>query len=137
METDEALRPAVIDCRGENLWRFDPAMAMDGVLVELGDLASGVSVPNWPERPKEASVVPIRLGEHGEALGFLVAGIHPGQAFGDAYRQFVRRVAEQITIGLASARAYEQERQRAEALAESIAPRKRSSATSATSSVRP
>ncbi|MGB7355699.1 MAG: PAS domain-containing protein, partial [Acidobacteriaceae bacterium] len=118
VETNEALHPAVIDCRGESLWRFDPALAMDGVLVELRDLASGVSVPNWPERPKEASVVPIRLGEHGETLGFLVAGIHPGQAFGDAYRQFVRRVAEQITIGLASARAYEQERQRAEALAE-------------------
>ena len=118
VETDEALHPAVIDCRGENLWRFDPALAMDGVLVELRDLASGVPVPNWPERPKEASVVPIRLGEHSETLGFLVAGIHPGQAFGDAYRQFVRRVAEQITIGLASARAYEQERQRAEALAE-------------------
>ena len=118
VETAEALHPAIIDCRGENLWRFDPALAMDGILVELRDLASGVSVPNWPERPKEASVVPIRLGEHSETLGFLVAGIHPGQAFGDAYRQFVRRVAEQITIGLASARAYEQERQRAEALAE-------------------
>src|SRR5262249_23274040 len=35
-----------------------------------------------------------------------------------AYRDFVRRIAEQITIGLASARAYEQERRRAEALAE-------------------
>jgi len=117
VETDEAFGPPVIDCSADNLWRFNPALAMDGVLVELGDLASGVLVPNWPEHPKEASVVPFRLGEHGEAVGFLVAGIHPGQAFGDAYRQFVRRVAEQITIGLASARAYEQERQRAEALA--------------------
>ena len=62
--------------------------------------------------------MPIRLGEYGEALGFLVAGIHPGRAFDDAYRQFVYRITEQITIGLASARAYEQERQRAEALAE-------------------
>ena len=75
-------------------------------------------VPNWPAPPKEASVVPIRLGEYSEALGFLVAGIHPGRAFDDAYRQFVHRIAEQITIGLASARAFEQERQRAEALAE-------------------
>jgi len=112
VETDEGLHPPVIDCRGENLWRFDPALAMDGVLVALGDLASGVSVPSWPEHPREASVVPIRLGEHSEALGFLVTGVHPGQAFGDAYRQFVRRVAEQITIGLASARAYKQERLR-------------------------
>jgi PAS domain S-box-containing protein len=112
------LHPSVIDCHSENLWRFDPALARDGVLVELGDRASGVPVPNWPAPPKEASVVPIRLGEYGEALGFLVAGIHPGRAFDDAYRQFVHRITEQITIGLTSARAYEQERQRAEALAE-------------------
>jgi PAS domain S-box-containing protein len=118
VKTDEALRPPVIDCCSENLWRFNPTMAKDGVLVELGDRASGVPVPNWPDTPKEACVVPIRLGEQSEALGFLVAGIHPGRAFDDAYRQFVYRITEQITIGLASARAFEHERQRAEALAE-------------------
>ncbi|MGD0893906.1 MAG: ATP-binding protein [Terracidiphilus sp.] len=118
VETDEALRLPVIDCRSENLWRFDPALSKEGVLIELGDRASGVPVPNWPDHPREACVVPIRLGEYGEALGFLVAGIHPGRAFDDAYRQFVYRITEQITIGLTSARAYEQERQRAETLAE-------------------
>src|SRR5580658_2355876 len=118
VETDAALRPRVIDCRGENLWRFDPALMRDGVLVELEDRASSVTVPNWPFSPKEACVAPIRLGEHSEALGFLVAGIHPGRAFDDAYRQFIYRITEQITIGLTSARAYEQERRRADALAE-------------------
>ena len=111
VETDEALRPPVIDCLTENLWRFNPALTKDGVLVELGSRASSVPVPDWPAAPKEAIVVPIRLGEYGEALGFLVAGIHPGRAFDDAYRQFVYRITEQITIGLASARAFEQERQ--------------------------
>jgi PAS domain S-box-containing protein len=118
VETDEALRPPVIDCRSENLWRFNAALAKEGVLVELGDRAAGVPVPNWAFPPKEACVVPIRLGEHSEPLGFLVAGIHPGRAFDVAYRQFVYRITEQITIGLTSARAFEQERQRAEALAE-------------------
>jgi PAS domain S-box-containing protein len=118
VETDEALRPPVIDCHSENLWRLDPALARDGVVVELGDRASRVIVPNWPAAPKEASIVPIRLGEYSEALGFLIVGIHPGRAFDDAYRQFVLRITEQITIGLASARAYDHERQRAEALAE-------------------
>ena len=70
VETGDALHPAVIDCRSENLWRLDPGLARDAVLVELGDLASGVSVPNWPECPKEASVAPIRLGEHSDAAGF-------------------------------------------------------------------
>src|SRR5580698_1339407 len=117
-ESAEALHPPIIECGGENLWRFDPALTKDGVLVELGNRASGVPVPNWPETPKEACVVPIRLGEFGETLGFLVAGIHPGRAFDDAYRQFVYRINEQITIGLASASAFEHERRRADALAE-------------------
>ena len=118
VETDEALHPPVIDCHSENLWRFDPALTKDGVVVELGDRASRVPVPNWPDPPKQASMAPIRLGGHSEALGFLVAGIHPGRAFDDAYHQFVQRITEQVAIGLASARAYEQERRRAEALAE-------------------
>jgi PAS domain S-box-containing protein len=118
VETDESLHPTVVDCDSENLWRLDPALTRDGVVVELGNRASGLSVPNWPDRPKQACVVPIRLGEYSEALGFLVAGIHPGRAFDDAYRQFILRTNEQITIGLTSARAYNQERQRADALAE-------------------
>jgi hypothetical protein len=65
-----------------------------------------------------ATVLPIRLREASEAAGFLVIRVHPDRAFDDAYRHFVRRIAEQIADGLASARAYERERQRAEALAE-------------------
>ena len=111
METGEALRPPVIDCLTENLWRFDPALTRNGVLVELGSRASSVPVPNWPDHPRQACVVPIRLGEYSEALGFLVAGLHPGRAFDDAYRQFVSQIADQITIGLASARAFDREHQ--------------------------
>ena len=88
------------------------------MVMDLGELASGLSIPGWPYPPEKATVVPIRLREHSEAAGFLVLGIHPGRAFDTNYRHFVRRIAEQIAIGLASARAYERERQRAEALAE-------------------
>jgi DNA-binding NtrC family response regulator/signal transduction histidine kinase len=117
-ETDHSLHPALVDCNGESVWRFNTALAEDCLLVDLGDRAAALSIPGWPFPPKQATVVPIRLREASEAAGFLVLGIHPGRAFDDAYRHFVRRIAEQIAIGLASARAYEQERQRAEALAE-------------------
>jgi DNA-binding NtrC family response regulator/signal transduction histidine kinase len=118
VETDVALHPAVIDCNSESIWRLQTALVEDCLVVPLGEQASGLSVPGWPAPPREAAVLPIRLRERSEAAGFLVLGIHPGRAFDDAYRRFVRRIAEQIAIGLASARAYEQERQRAEALAE-------------------
>jgi DNA-binding NtrC family response regulator/signal transduction histidine kinase len=117
-ETDGALHPALVDCNSESLWRFNAALADDCLVVGLGERASALSIPGWPFPPEKATVVPIRLREHSEAAGFLVLGLHPGRAFDDAYRYFVRRLAEQIAIGLASARAYEQERRRAEALAE-------------------
>jgi DNA-binding NtrC family response regulator/signal transduction histidine kinase len=117
-ETDEALHPAVIDCDSESIWRFDAALAEDCLVLALGDRASALSIPSWPSPPREATVLPIRLRERSEAAGFLVLGLHPGREFDDTYRHFVRRIAEQIAIGLASARAYEQERRRAEALAE-------------------
>jgi PAS domain S-box-containing protein len=114
----DALDPSVIDCTRKNLWGFDNALTSEGVVIALGPHASVLPSINWPVPPEQAAVVPIRLREESDAAGFLVLGIHPGRAFDETYRQFVRRIAEQIAIGLASARAYEQERQRADALAE-------------------
>ena len=111
-------------------------LAEDCVLVELGDRVSGITIPGWPTSPTAAAVLPIRLRDASEAAGFLVLGTHPGRAFDDAYRHFVRRIAEQIAVGLASARAYEREHSARKPSPKSIASRRRSSATSATSSVR-
>jgi PAS domain S-box-containing protein len=112
-----ALDPVVIDCTRPNSWGFDKALAR-GLVVELGQRASVLPRTSWPVPPEKADVVPIRLRENSEAAGFLVLGIHPGHAFDDTYRQFIRGMAEQMAIGVANARAHEQERQRAEALAE-------------------
>ena len=118
MATKDALHPALIDCDSDNVWQLQRSLQQDWLALELGELASEVIIPGWPSSPRQATVLPIRLRERSEAAGFLVLGIHPGRAFDEAYRHFVRRIAEQIAIGLASARAYEQERKRAEALAE-------------------
>jgi len=117
-ETDKDLHPAVIDSTSESMWRFNAALSEDCLVVELGERASTLSIPDWPLPAEKATVLPIRLRGNTEAAAFLALGIHPGRAFDDAYREFVRRIAEQIAIGLASARAHEQERRRAEALAE-------------------
>jgi PAS domain S-box-containing protein len=118
VEAEDALHPEVVDCDSESIWQFHNALAEDCFLVELGQRSSALPIPNWPLPPEKAAVVPIRLREHSEPAGFLVLGIHPGHAFDEAYQHFVRRIAEQIAIALASARAYDQERQRADALAE-------------------
>jgi len=116
-ETADELHPKLIDCDNESVWRFHSALSEDCIVVEL-DRASAPSIPGWPSPVEKVAVLPIRLREDSEAAAFLVLGLHPGRAFDDTYREFVRRIREQIAIGLASARAHEQERGRAEALAE-------------------
>jgi signal transduction histidine kinase len=116
--SNDALHPQVIDCSTENFWGLYKSLTEDCLVVPLGEHASGLSIPGWPTPLRDATVLPIRLSERGEAAGFLVLGIHPGRAFDENYRHFVHRIAEQIAIGLATARAYEEERRRAEALAE-------------------
>ncbi|HEY8252041.1 MAG TPA: ATP-binding protein, partial [Burkholderiales bacterium] len=52
------------------------------------------------------------------AYGCLVAGLGPRRPLDDEYRGFLSLVADQIATAIANARAYEEEKQRAEALAE-------------------
>ena len=48
----------------------------------------------------------------------LAVGLNPFRKFDDDYRGFLDLVAGQISAGIANAQAYEQERKRAESLAE-------------------
>ena len=50
--------------------------------------------------------------------GKLVVGVNPRRPFDDQYRSFVALVADQLAAAVANARAYDEERKRAEALAE-------------------
>jgi PAS domain S-box-containing protein len=63
-------------------------------------------------------VVPIKQQGHDRPAGFLVVGINPYRRYDAAYAGFVDLVAGQLAAGIASARAYDEERRRAQALAE-------------------
>ena len=72
----------------------------------------------WPQAPDTAVVLPILpSGETGRA-GFLIAGLNPFRLFDDNYAGFMKLIAGQTGAAIANAEAYEQERRRAEALAE-------------------
>jgi len=72
----------------------------------------------WDDPPNEALVLPIRSNIAHQLSAFLVAGISPRLLLNDSYRSFLELVAGQIATAIANARAYEDERRRAEALAE-------------------
>src|SRR6202167_2029767 len=72
----------------------------------------------WQQAPDTAVVLPILAsGETGRS-GFLIAGLNPFRLFDDNYSGFMKLVAGQIAAAISNAEAYEQERRRAEALAE-------------------
>ena len=63
--------------------------------------------------------VEIAGAAHSDKLaGFVIIGISPRRALDDEYFAFIKRAAAHVATALANVRAYEIERQRAEALAE-------------------
>lgn len=109
-----AIAPEVIEAGDESaLWPLDRILHRSEVLgvaalrEELGDL------------PAKSAVI-VRLFQNGVELpvGFLVVGTNPFRPFDFGYQGFIDLLAGQITAALSNLRAYEQERQRAESLAE-------------------
>ena len=70
----------------------------------------------WPEAVRDALVLPIYAAQD-QLAGLLVVGVSPRRPLDAAYRTFFDLVAGHIATATSDARAYETERQRAEALA--------------------
>lgn len=90
------------------------AEIVTGLKGRFGEVTGGA----WPEPPRQAVVLPLtKLGQT-QLAGFLVAGTSPRLEFNDAYKGFLELLAGQVATAVMNARAYEEERRRAEALAE-------------------
>ena len=87
---------------------------------EVVALAPGQAWPTgpWPWQPRAALRVPIAQPGQAHPTGFLIAGLNPHRSLDDAYRDFIGLIVGQVAASLANARAYEEERRRAAALAE-------------------
>jgi PAS domain S-box-containing protein len=103
-----------------SLWPFGKAARENDAVVveELASRLNPVPMGAWDRPAAQAVVVPLREHGHAAVAGFLVAGLNPYLPFGEEYRGFVGLLADQLTAGIARARAYQEERRRAEALAE-------------------
>ena len=82
--------------------------------------ASCGSLPGgpWPEPTETALILPITAPGYPKPTGFLVAGFSPRRVVDAEYRNFFDLIAAHISTAIANARAYQEERKRAEALAE-------------------
>jgi signal transduction histidine kinase len=85
---------------------------------ELGLLFQGVPPGPWPEAPSRAMLLPIVDRGVDRSIGLLVLGISSRRPFDIDYREWFELVAQQVGVSITNARASEEERKRAEALAE-------------------
>jgi signal transduction histidine kinase len=88
------------------------------VVADLGTRFPCVPPGPWPDPPTRAVVLPIGSGKPHEPAGFLVAGLSSRLRLDDAYLGFLGLVTTQVATAIANARAYEEEKRRAESLAE-------------------
>jgi PAS domain S-box-containing protein len=116
---DPAAPPLVHLTDPAGAWPFG-AVAQTGRTAVVTDVRARLSstVGVYLEPPHTAAVLPVRKSGQERPAGFLVAGISPRRPLDDAYQGFLDLLAGQVATAVANARAYEEEKKRAEALAE-------------------
>jgi PAS domain S-box-containing protein len=120
IEEGQQYSPAIIELNDpEAPWPLDKAITSGPQYIanleqQFGPLPGGI----WPEPAREALISPIVIRQENSAVGFLIAGISPRRPFNDKYRDFLQFLTSQVAAAIATVQAYEQERKRAQELAE-------------------
>ncbi|WP_437715636.1 ATP-binding protein [Sorangium sp. So ce448] len=117
-----AVKPARVPLHqrgGEaSTWPLAEAARVGEILV--GDLAARFgALPGgrWGSAPEQAIVLPLSRPGQPRPYGFLVGGVSPRRLLDEPYRGLFRLITDQVVTAIANARAYEEERRRAEELA--------------------
>jgi signal transduction histidine kinase/DNA-binding response OmpR family regulator/serine phosphatase RsbU (regulator of sigma subunit) len=125
VDTGRQTVPALLPLEGTQVgaspWPFAETMRSPGLQTVTGlagRLGGHTPVGPWSDPPHTAVVIPVRSNRPLYTEGFLVAGVSPRLALDDAYRDFLKLVCSQISTSIVSARQYEEEKKRADALAE-------------------
>ncbi|MFT4279101.1 MAG: ATP-binding protein [Rhodopseudomonas sp.] len=116
-----AVRPTLSLSDTAERWPVAEASRQDAaVLVEDLEARFGAAFPSggWRQPPTRAVVLPIPASGDTGRSGFLITGLNPFRLYDTAYQDFLALVAGQIAAAITHANAYQEERRRAEALAE-------------------
>ncbi|MEG4805534.1 MULTISPECIES: ATP-binding protein [unclassified Microcoleus] len=119
LSAEELGRPRSVDLAiSDDVWSLDRSATGETVLVEAIDRRITVPGGPWHEPVRSALAMPIASEGQTPPLGVLVAGISPNRALDEGYRSFYELLVGQVSVSIRNARAYEEERRRAEMLAE-------------------
>ncbi len=99
-------------------WPLADASAMAKTMVIRAPGDPALTSTFWSEPVTEVVIVPITTAAEERPSAFLVAGANPRRRVDTTYQSFFELAAGHIGTAIATARAYEDERHRVEALAE-------------------
>ncbi len=98
----------------EKALRSGQSVLVDDIEQRFGSLRCGP----YPESPKQAIIVPIPRMGFDRCAGVLIAGVSSRLPADEPYRSFYDLLGGHVATALASARSYEEQRQKTEALAQ-------------------
>lgn len=87
---------------------------IDDLKKKLGEMPKGA----WEIAPDKALILPVIQASAKEPFGFLVVGFNPYRLLNEKYSSFFSLIADQVATSFADVHILEEERKRAEALAE-------------------
>ncbi|WP_254448463.1 sensor histidine kinase [Spirosoma rhododendri] len=87
------------------------------VITDLSNQLGQVPAGPYPETPHTAVRLPIMLPSHPQPVGFVLAGVSSRRALDADYQTFYDLLGNTISTAFSNVHAYQQEQQRAEALA--------------------
>ena len=93
---------------------------LENKIVESENNGRWKNIPKgaWDVMPNHFVHVPIKTANKKFPSAILTVGLNPYRKFDDIYKNFVQLIADQISLGVNNAIAYEEERKRTEALTE-------------------
>jgi PAS domain S-box-containing protein len=121
IEPGAAAAPLAIDESGAQPWPvFEALRGQQPMVVEDLDARFPAGLPTgpWRQAPQRAVLIPFSTSSEIGRAGVLVVGLNRYRLFNNTYRSFLSLATGQISAAIGYANAYEEERQRAEALAE-------------------
>src|SRR5215831_7288027 len=120
--THGAVGPSLVTLEhaDQSTWPLAEALCAESMQI-VADIASRLDqVPSGPcsDPPHTAVVLPIPSNMAHQIAGILIVGISARLKLDEQYRSFLELMTTQIATAITNARAYEEERKRAEALAQ-------------------
>jgi PAS domain S-box-containing protein len=102
------------------VWPVHEAMESNAPLAvsDIGAHLPGLPGGRWPASAKEALILPLTLAGQSQPGAVVIIGLSPYLYLDTPYRSFLDLAASHLATGISNATAYENERRRAEALAE-------------------